>query len=76
MAITMVSELAGAGPGVLDGLRELGGFDKMNSAPGFPGHWCGTMDKGLCVIELWEPGMGGGVARGHGRRPDSVVLVR
>jgi hypothetical protein len=51
-------------------------FDKMNSAPGFPGHWCGTTDKGVCVIELWEPGMGGGVARGHGRRPDSVVLVR
>jgi hypothetical protein len=34
MTIMMVSELAGAGPEVLDGLSALGVFDKMNSAPG------------------------------------------
>jgi hypothetical protein len=54
MTIMMVSELAGAGPEVLDGLRALGVFDKMNSAPGFLGHWSGTTDNGICAIELWE----------------------
>ena len=54
MAVMMISELEGAGPETLDGLREHGVFDKMRSAPGFLGHWSGTTDKGVCVLELWE----------------------
>jgi heme-degrading monooxygenase HmoA len=54
MAIMMITEQAGAGPELLDGLREQGLFDKMKSAPGFLGHWSGTTDKGLCAIEMWE----------------------
>jgi hypothetical protein len=50
----MISQLAGAGPELLDGLREQGVFDEMKSAPGFLGHWSGTTGEGLCVIEMWE----------------------
>jgi hypothetical protein len=50
----MITQLDGAGPELFDGLREQGVFDQMKSAPGFLGHWSGTTDKGLCVIELWE----------------------
>ncbi len=54
MAVMMISQLAGAGPELFDGLRNQGVFDKMESAPGFLGHWGGTTDDGLCVIEMWE----------------------
>lgn len=54
MAVMMISELEGAGPEVLDGLREQGVFAKMKSAPGFLRHWSGTTDKGVCAIEMWE----------------------
>ena len=54
MAVMIISEQAGAGPELLDALREHGVFDKMRSAPGFLGHWNGTTDKGVCVIEMWE----------------------
>lgn len=54
MAVMMISELEGAGPEALEALRAQGVFDKMTSAPGFLGHWSGTTDKGVCVLELWE----------------------
>ncbi len=54
MAIMMISEQIGAGPEMFDMLRDHGAYDKMRSAPGFLGHWNGTTDTGVCVIEMWE----------------------
>jgi hypothetical protein len=42
MAVIMISELPGAGPGFADVARQQGLFDKMKSAPGFMGHWSGA----------------------------------
>jgi hypothetical protein len=54
MAVIMISELPGAGPGFADVARQQGLFDKMKSAPGFMGHWSGATDTGYRVFEVWE----------------------
>ncbi len=54
MAVIMISELPGAGPGFVDVARQQGLFDKMKSAPGFMGHWSGATDAGYRVFEVWE----------------------
>ena len=47
MAVIMISELPGAGPGFADVARQQGLFYKMKSAPGFMGHWSGATDTGF-----------------------------
>jgi hypothetical protein len=54
MAVIMISELPGAGPGFANVARQQGLFDKMKSAPGFIGHWSGATDTGYRVFEVWE----------------------
>ena len=54
MAVIMISELPGAGPGFADVARQQGLFDKMKSAPGFMGHWSGATDTGYRVFEVRE----------------------
>ena len=54
MAVIMISELPGAGPGFADVARQQGLFDTMKSAPGLMGHWSGATDTGYRVFEVWE----------------------
>ena len=54
MAIVMVTEVPGADAGMVDGMKQAGIVEAMESAEGFGGHWSGPTRSGYRVIEVWE----------------------
>ncbi len=54
MAVIMISELAGADTGVVEGLRQAGVLDALQKASGFGRHLSGATDSGYQVIEVWD----------------------
>ncbi len=54
MAVIMINDLPGAGPDFIEGMRQAGVLDAMQSATGFQSHISGSIDSGYRVIEVWE----------------------
>jgi len=54
MAVIMISEVPGVGPGIVDGLDAAGIPAAMATFPGFVSHVSGATSTGYRVIEVWE----------------------
>ncbi len=54
MAVVMVTEVPGADARMVEGMKQAGLVEAMESAKGFGGHWSGSMGSGYRVIEVWD----------------------
>jgi len=51
MAVVMITEVPGADAGMVEGMRQAGVVEAMETAPGFRGHWSGATGSAYRVIE-------------------------